>query len=730
MKKRGLALVLALLMVFQVYVPAVKASDALLKEYFVGTEQVFTGTADSRYEISADAAADSGDSEILSEVGNLNSFSFTVKFKTTSTGLASLMAINNTVHTNNYVSFYINNGNRLGFEIRKDGLNTHKYVDVERFTDNSWHTVTYVVAENEYYRIYLDQEMVYELTTSSTVFMETLGWETTSITFGGAKRIGSNASNYLYTGSIKDARIYNSALSEEQVMEEHKKVEYDEPILVYGKSIFDGTADRIVTENQDASEVSALTQGTFSMAYRLSDTAAASNNGFYGLFSLSNKEQESSYGTIYLNLQSRKLGFETRNGSAGTSSSTFTKDTAWHTATIVFDGTNATFYLDGVNAGSVSSSTVLKGSSWTANAVSVGGMQRTRADGKWPFNGTIENTYVFNTALTAEQVAQLHDDTCPVDMNGYEIQDITVQNIADVSAGSEKPASGNDGPAEFAIDGNTSTVWHSNYNADNGKIEKFWIDFELKTETLVNGFRVLPRVQGGNGVITAYEVLVSTDGTNYTKIGSGRWNNDSNGSNTWKAVEFDPVKTKHVRIVATATEGGAANRFVAVPELRITVPAASTNTYHTFLGGSLRMTGYSDYEKTAMRFGYDIKDVEGMNVSTWKWSWGVKNADGTINWRREVGAPSGQATPNWTSDSKYGERVSNLVITDIPRDAFTQDVCSQLAITYSDSVDAAKTHTVFTTIEERSVNTVAASIVADTTAKQADIDYANAILGN
>lgn len=83
----------------------------------------------------------------------------------------------------------------------------------------------------------------------------------------------------------------------------------------------------------------------------------------------------------------------------------------------------------------------------------------------------------------------------------------------------------NDGPASYALDGNETTHWHSNYdgaiggtgstNLANTPAQRY-IQLTLHEETTLDGLRYKPRQAvgdgGANGTVTQYEVKVSRTG--------------------------------------------------------------------------------------------------------------------------------------------------------------------------------------------------------------------------
>ena len=147
------------------------------------------------------------------------------------------------------------------------------------------------------------------------------------------------------------------------------------------------------------------------------------------------------------------------------------------------------------------------------------------------------------------------------DERDYPAADMTV------TAGSEQtPGTATEGPKKFAVDGNTSTYWHSNWTPTT--VNDLWIAFELQKPTKLDALRYLPRPAGNkNGSVTEYKVQVSDDGTNWTDAGSGTWTTDYG----WKLAEFNqPVTTKHVRLKAVHTYADSGNdKFMSASEIRL-----------------------------------------------------------------------------------------------------------------------------------------------------------------
>ncbi len=132
--------------------------------------------------------------------------------------------------------------------------------------------------------------------------------------------------------------------------------------------------------------------------------------------------------------------------------------------------------------------------------------------------------------------------------------DSSVLTIESVEANSYQ--SGNE--ASKAIDGNTSTHWHSSWGTGHPTVEDgLYITMDLGKE--VNNLSQLtytPRQdKDSNGIYTGYEILVSTDGSEFTKVAEGTWASDK----AVKTATFPETTARYVRLTAVHTMGNNSN---------------------------------------------------------------------------------------------------------------------------------------------------------------------------
>ena len=136
-----------------------------------------------------------------------------------------------------------------------------------------------------------------------------------------------------------------------------------------------------------------------------------------------------------------------------------------------------------------------------------------------------------------------------------------------VSAGNEHQGHDKEGPAEFAIDGKTDTMWHTDWTDSPRADHWFMVEFDDLKE--INGMKFLQRTgEWPNGQITKYNLLgrVSEDAEWEVIIENGTLTT----SNEWQTVTFDPIEVKYVKLVSLESTSDKAAQFSAIAEIRFT----------------------------------------------------------------------------------------------------------------------------------------------------------------
>ncbi|BCX49499.1 fibronectin type III domain-containing protein [Haloferula helveola] len=80
-------------------------------------------------------------------------------------------------------------------------------------------------------------------------------------------------------------------------------------------------------------------------------------------------------------------------------------------------------------------------------------------------------------------------------------------------------------PADFAVDGDPATIWHTQWGADEDPMPHH-LTLDLGSLQEVGGYEYVPRQAAANGRIANYEVHHSSDGSTWTLMDSGTWAND------------------------------------------------------------------------------------------------------------------------------------------------------------------------------------------------------------
>ena len=115
--------------------------------------------------------------------------------------------------------------------------------------------------------------------------------------------------------------------------------------------------------------------------------------------------------------------------------------------------------------------------------------------------------------------------------------------------------------AQFAIDGDPGTLWHSQFDPYQAPPHEITIDLGGSFD--VSGLSYLPRQDGNpNGIITSYQVLVSRDGTTFTPVASGNWPADA----SLKNADFASVAgVGYVRLVGLQGRNG----YISAAEINV-----------------------------------------------------------------------------------------------------------------------------------------------------------------
>lgn len=144
----------------------------------------------------------------------------------------------------------------------------------------------------------------------------------------------------------------------------------------------------------------------------------------------------------------------------------------------------------------------------------------------------------------------------------------------EVKAGSAQSQSGNEGPVEFAQDGNADTWWHTNWGDTN--LNNAWYEFDLKEPTTIDGLRYLPRsgAENANGKILTYDIILTTDDGVTRATSQQTISGEFSPKTMWQKTSFKPVENVvSVRLKVNTSKGQSAsqaNHFASAAGLYIT----------------------------------------------------------------------------------------------------------------------------------------------------------------
>jgi photosystem II stability/assembly factor-like uncharacterized protein/PKD repeat protein len=123
-----------------------------------------------------------------------------------------------------------------------------------------------------------------------------------------------------------------------------------------------------------------------------------------------------------------------------------------------------------------------------------------------------------------------------------------------VLAVSSQETASEDGKASNAIDGNTETIWHTEWSL-NEPVHPHTFDIDLGEVYVLTEFSYLPRQIGVNGRIKDFEIYVSSDGTGWgSPVATGSWSN----TEAEQKIIIQKAVGRYVRLkVLSEVNGGA-----------------------------------------------------------------------------------------------------------------------------------------------------------------------------
>ncbi|MDO4612926.1 MAG: endo-alpha-N-acetylgalactosaminidase family protein [Actinomycetaceae bacterium] len=123
------------------------------------------------------------------------------------------------------------------------------------------------------------------------------------------------------------------------------------------------------------------------------------------------------------------------------------------------------------------------------------------------------------------------------------------------------------GPADAAIDGNVNSFWHTRWSAGADAFPHCLIlELAEDKDWTITGFEYTARQDAPNSRAKGYEIFVSSDGKEWTKVADGEFKNVTEPQ-AMNFADDQRLKGRFVKFVQTSSQTG--NRFGGAAELRI-----------------------------------------------------------------------------------------------------------------------------------------------------------------
>ncbi|MCF6177035.1 MAG: LamG domain-containing protein [Victivallaceae bacterium] len=321
-----------------------------------------------------------------------------------------------------YAFLYNPSANDLRLYI-SNGSDTRIYLNSNSnlgLNDNQWHTVAVSLTRNGDAVFYVDGVNAGSESASSL--------DGTDISNSSRDLlVGSWINSWHLNGNVDNVRIYKKALTVQEItdlseatlyltMNKSNNIAPDDSIygndgiaagdasMAFSMLNLDGTGDRLNC-GADAS----LEMGTGDMTIVARIKLVATQNTYVGIVTKgAGSGTDGGYALIYYSTTGTLI-FPVSDGNGTrpwlTSNSNLDlNDNQWHTVAVSLTRSgNAVFYVDGVNVGSTSATTI--------NGTNISNSSRDLLIGSWinnwHLNGSIDNARIYKRALTAQEIAEL-----------------------------------------------------------------------------------------------------------------------------------------------------------------------------------------------------------------------------------------------------------------------------------------------------------------------------------
>ncbi len=150
--------------------------------------------------------------------------------------------------------------------------------------------------------------------------------------------------------------------------------------------------------------------------------------------------------------------------------------------------------------------------------------------------------------------------------------DVVLPRTGWLATASDQETVGENGRAQNVLDGNATSIWHSQYSPTALPLPHT-LTIDMRATQQVSGLRYLPRPSTNpNGRIGSYTVAVSADGTTWSApVASGTWAD----TGAEKSASFASVSARYLRLTARS-EAGSRGVWSSAAEITVVGRGSST----------------------------------------------------------------------------------------------------------------------------------------------------------
>ncbi|NQJ21448.1 DUF4982 domain-containing protein [Streptococcus suis] len=188
-----------------------------------------------------------------------------------------------------------------------------------------------------------------------------------------------------------------------------------------------------------------------------------------------------------------------------------------------------------------------------------------------------EDTYKIFTESEDKSRTEVYTLTVVADSPTTEGRNYIPRSEMTLTAGSTQSGAAN--AVTNAKDFNLNSIWHSAWAG--APMSNLWLSVDTGKERQLNGLAYMHRRDGSpNGKVTDYEVYVSGDNQNWTRVKTGRFEENNR---EWQEVSFEPTAGRYVKLQAVHTlgDGNRPDTFMSASEIRVSEFVSGTQAEPT-----------------------------------------------------------------------------------------------------------------------------------------------------